>query len=427
MRSATPSSTRCGPSARRRVWASSCARCGRRVERAVWRWPKRCSSSWRLARRSSDLCTTRNGRSGRKSRRSRRRSTGPGPWPLPPPRSGRSSSCPRWGWARHRCAWRRRNTRSRTTRPSSVRRADSRFRSGTSCPRPKGSACTRTERSRDSSNGSEAPGNRRDGRCPDGNRPLQPGGGGRGNGVYGRANCARSQNRRHRGQDHGGAGRADAQEPRGDPQSRGVRIRPGREDDRVSRGHGRFFGDERGVREVFPDAQAGTLHHTGRGVAESGAGGDRRDREGQMNPPRVLLWVLLAAAVAVPGRAAAQSRRTPADSQLARGIFRELIEINTTDSLGNTPRAARAMAQRLLAAGFPAADVRVLLGPDAKHGNLVARYRGTAAGGRPIIVFAHLDVVPARRADWSVDPFTFLEKDGYFYGRGSTDNKAGAA
>src|SRR5439155_11322092 len=118
-----------------------------------------------------------------------------------------------------------------------------------------------------------------------------------------------------------------------------------------------------------------------RGVAEGGARGDRCDREGQMNPPRVLLSALLVAAVAVPGPAAAQSRRTPADSQPERDIFRELIEINTTDSLGNTPRAARAMAQRLLAAGFPAADVRVLLGPDAKHGNLVARYRGTGAGG----------------------------------------------
>src|SRR5258707_11038371 len=87
------------------------------------------------------------------------------------------------------------------------------------------------------------------------------------------------------------------------------------------------------------------------------------------------------------------------------------------------------MAQRCLTAGFAAADVRVLIGPDAKHGNLVARYRGTGASGagRPIIGFAHLDVVPARRADWSVDPFTFLEKDGYFYGRGTTDNKAGAA
>src|SRR5437773_221556 len=131
------------------------------------------------------------------------------------------------------------------------------------------------------------------------------------------------------------------------------------------------------------------------------------------------------AASALPRAGAAQSGVPTADRQLARDIFRELIEINTTDSLGNTPRAARAMAQRLLTAGFPATDVRVLIGPDAKHGNLVARYRG--AGGRPIIGFAHLDVVPARRADWSVDPFTFLEKDGYFYGRGTTDDKVGDA
>jgi len=126
---------------------------------------------------------------------------------------------------------------------------------------------------------------------------------------------------------------------------------------------------------------------------------------------------------------AAQSGLSDADRRLARDIFRELIEINTTDSLGNTPRAARAMARRLVAAGFPAADVRVLVGPDSTHGNLVARYRGTGrtGGGRPIVVFAHLDVVPARRADWSVDPFTLLERDGYFYGRGTTDNKAGDA
>src|SRR5438094_7336224 len=125
--------------------------------------------------------------------------------------------------------------------------------------------------------------------------------------------------------------------------------------------------------------------------------------------------------------AAAQDGLSPADRVLARDIFRQLVEINTTDSLGNTPRAARAMAQRLVAAGFPAADVRVLIGPDARHGNLVVRYRGTGTGGRPIIGFAHLDVVPARRADWSVDPFTLLEKDGYFYGRGTTDDKVGDA
>src|SRR5947209_14928317 len=125
--------------------------------------------------------------------------------------------------------------------------------------------------------------------------------------------------------------------------------------------------------------------------------------------------------------AAAQDGLSPADRVLAREIFKQLIEINTTDSLGNTPRAARAMAQRLRAAGFAAPDLRVLIGPDATHGNLVARYRGTGTGGHPIVVFANLDVVPARRSDWSVDPFTFLEKDGYFYGRGTTDDKVGDA
>src|SRR5438477_2961045 len=141
---------------------------------------------------------------------------------------------------------------------------------------------------------------------------------------------------------------------------------------------------------------------------------------------RSLVVCVLAGAILSTG-AAAQDGLSPADRALARAILRELVEINTTDSLGNTPRAARAMARRLVAAGFPLADVRVLIGPDAKHGNLVARYRGTGTGGRPIIGFAHLDVVPARRADWSVDPFTFLEQDGYFYGRGTTDDKVGDA
>ena len=83
------------------------------------------------------------------------------------------------------------------------------------------------------------------------------------------------------------------------------------------------------------------------------------------------------------------------------------------------------MAARLKAAGFPAADVQVL-GPNPRKGNLVARYRGTGAR-KPILLLAHLDVVEARREDWSIDPFTFLEKDGYFYGRGTSDDKAMAA
>src|SRR5438045_2166749 len=127
--------------------------------------------------------------------------------------------------------------------------------------------------------------------------------------------------------------------------------------------------------------------------------------------------VLLASSVLLAQSAAPDPR--------ARAIFKELIEINTTDSVGSTTKAADAMAARLKAAGFPAADV-VVAGPNERKGNLVARYRGTGAR-RPILLLAHLDVVEAKREDWSSDPFTFLEKDGWFYGRGTTDDKAMAA
>jgi len=113
--------------------------------------------------------------------------------------------------------------------------------------------------------------------------------------------------------------------------------------------------------------------------------------------------------------------------QLARDIFQQLIEINTTDSVGNTTIAADAMAKRLLAAGFAAEDVKVL-GPNARKGNLVARYHGTGSGGlKPILIIGHLDVVEARREDWTTDPFQFVEKDGYFYGRGTQDMKVNDA
>jgi acetylornithine deacetylase/succinyl-diaminopimelate desuccinylase-like protein len=113
---------------------------------------------------------------------------------------------------------------------------------------------------------------------------------------------------------------------------------------------------------------------------------------------------------------------SPADDT-ARDIFKQLIEINTTDSVGSTTVAANAMAKRLLDAGFPAADVQVL-GPNDRKGNMVARYRGTGAGGlKPILFLGHLDVVEARREDWTTDPFQFVEKNGYFYGRGTQDMK----
>jgi len=116
-----------------------------------------------------------------------------------------------------------------------------------------------------------------------------------------------------------------------------------------------------------------------------------------------------------------------ATRRLAREIFQQLIEINTTDSVGNTTAAAEAMAKRLLDAGFAAEDVKVL-GPRDRKGNLVARYRGTSSAAlKPILIIGHLDVVEARRADWTTDPFQFVEKDGYFYGRGTQDMKVNDA
>jgi acetylornithine deacetylase/succinyl-diaminopimelate desuccinylase-like protein len=106
-------------------------------------------------------------------------------------------------------------------------------------------------------------------------------------------------------------------------------------------------------------------------------------------------------------------------------MFEELIEIDTTDSTGDSVEAARAMAAHLLTAGFHEDDVRVLVEAPRK-GNLVARLRGRDTSRKPLLLLAHLDVVEADPADWSVDPFVFLERDGYYYGRGTTDDKAQA-
>ena len=115
---------------------------------------------------------------------------------------------------------------------------------------------------------------------------------------------------------------------------------------------------------------------------------------------------------------------TPEDRALARSIFKQLIEINTTDtSLGNVTTATRAMQKRFLDAGFAPEDVH-LLGPDPRKMNLVVRIR--AAGtptAKPVVFLCHMDVVEALPADWSTDPFQFVEKDGYYYGRGTQDMK----
>jgi len=143
---------------------------------------------------------------------------------------------------------------------------------------------------------------------------------------------------------------------------------------------------------------------------------------------RVVLLALVLVGVVTPGAwppPSAQPATLGPHQQLLREIYQELIEINTTDSVGDNTKAAEAMARRLLAAGFPAGDVQVLV-PAPRKGNLVARLRGSGAR-RPLLLLAHLDVVEANREDWSVDPFTLLERDGYFYGRGTTDDKAMAA
>jgi acetylornithine deacetylase/succinyl-diaminopimelate desuccinylase-like protein len=111
--------------------------------------------------------------------------------------------------------------------------------------------------------------------------------------------------------------------------------------------------------------------------------------------------------------------------QLAHDIYKELLEINTVTATGDTARAAEAMAARLHAAGFADADVHAF-SPAPHKGDFVARLHGSGVR-KPILLVAHLDVVPANREDWSVDPFKLIEKDGYFYARGSGDDKYMAA
>ena len=110
-----------------------------------------------------------------------------------------------------------------------------------------------------------------------------------------------------------------------------------------------------------------------------------------------------------------------------RALYKELVEINTTDSAGSCTAAAEAMRARLAVGGIPAGDMQVIIPPGApKKGNLIARYRG-AGTKRPILLLGHLDVVEARREDWERDPFKLIEENGYFYARGAFDDKAMAA
>ena len=136
------------------------------------------------------------------------------------------------------------------------------------------------------------------------------------------------------------------------------------------------------------------------------------------------LLCLIVGILAPPFTARAVEALSP-NQKLTFDIYKELIEIDTRTATGDTARAADAMARRLRDAGFPEADIRVF-SPAPKKGNLVARLRGTGAL-RPMLLLAHIDVVPASREDWSYDPFKLTEQDGYFYGRGTGDDKFMAA
>jgi acetylornithine deacetylase/succinyl-diaminopimelate desuccinylase-like protein len=144
-------------------------------------------------------------------------------------------------------------------------------------------------------------------------------------------------------------------------------------------------------------------------------------RYGLARPAAALLLILAAAA---PPRAdIVLSPADRASDALAHEIYRQLIEINTTDTpAGNVTTAAQAMQKRFQQAGFPQADI-ALMGASDRTQNLVVRLHGSGKH-RPVLLIGHLDVVEARREDWSTDPFKLIEKDGFFYGRGSLDMKS---
>lgn len=140
------------------------------------------------------------------------------------------------------------------------------------------------------------------------------------------------------------------------------------------------------------------------------------------------ITLLYGTSVLAPAMAMSDNTDLDDNQKIARAILKEMVEVRSVEGrAGSTEQVARTAAARLIGAGFAEDDVKILK-PDADHGMLVARYRGDGTSGeKPIMLMAHLDVVDALREDWSMDPFTLIEKDGYFYARGSGDNKGGAA
>ncbi len=139
--------------------------------------------------------------------------------------------------------------------------------------------------------------------------------------------------------------------------------------------------------------------------------------------------LLVLATTLISHTAAAAAPPDPAKGEAAfRALYRELIEINTTRSVGSCTEAAEAMRQHLLTAGLPAADTQIIVPPGhPKDGALIAVLHGSDSHAKAILLLAHIDVVEARREDWVRDPFKLVEEDGWFYARGASDDKAMAA
>ena len=130
----------------------------------------------------------------------------------------------------------------------------------------------------------------------------------------------------------------------------------------------------------------------------------------------LVLGICLAPTLAWPGP-------LTEDRAAYRNLYQQLVEINTTLSAGSCTQAAQAMAARLKSAGLPDKDIHVIVPPEwPKQGNLVATLHGTAPDTKALLLLAHIDVVEANREDWERDPFTLIEEDGYFYGRGTADD-----
>src|SRR5205085_1338198 len=144
---------------------------------------------------------------------------------------------------------------------------------------------------------------------------------------------------------------------------------------------------------------------------------------GSVQQSGMLRLTLFAAILAVP--LAGQNMPPEAEKQLAHDIYQQFIEIHSGYTTGATTPVAEAAAARLRAAGFPDSDI-FLGGAIPTKENVVVRYHGSGAR-RPILLLAHTDVVEAKREDWSMDPFHLFERDGYFYGRGTGDDKAQAS